>query len=164
MANVPEDLSLIYQGGDNFLARMKALQDQQAAIQGMLDELNLGRPAREAYEDATTKQGVANSVLEEARGRASKMVQDAHDKAAGLILDATNDAAAMRKEATEFRAKAEKAFLDADALKRSAAETASNLDAIKEQAETQERIGRELQAKYTKAIADLHAHIKSVTE
>jgi hypothetical protein len=48
----PDDLSVIYKGGDKFLDRMGALGNAQHASEEAYQRLQIGTDAKAAYEDA----------------------------------------------------------------------------------------------------------------
>jgi hypothetical protein len=89
------DLELIYQGGENFLARMKVLSDQYAAYQKALRELNLGSDAKAAYNDAQRLKGEAQFDRESAKNE----LLDAKKQAAALLGDATAQADDLKNKA-----------------------------------------------------------------
>src|SRR6266478_10205070 len=64
----PEELDFraIYQGGENFLARAKALSDLKAQHDIAYANLRIGQDARAALDDAVRKQSSANGALDKA--------------------------------------------------------------------------------------------------
>lgn len=117
------DLHAIYQGGDNFLARMKALTDQKSAIEKMLVELNLGRDARVAYDDAAKLQEQARSDLAHAKNESARILSAANQTAAKTLNEAREQSSVMLTEATAKHK-------DADDLRKSAADHHKNASDI----------------------------------
>ena len=152
-----EELASIYEGGDNFLARMKAFSDQKSAIQQMLAELNFGRPAKAAYDDALAKQDQASKVLDDAKAAAAKLVSDAQDKASALVNDATLRAADLDKKSSDAYATADLAKTQALTLKNSAAELAANLDGQKSAALEAKTAADQARSEYEKKLAAIKA-------
>lgn len=101
-ATAPEesDLQLIYTGGDNFLARMKAMSDGRARAEKAYRELQMGTDAKAALADAkrqndeavATKQQ-ADALLAKAKDEAARIVAEANSNTASALRDAKAKAA-----------------------------------------------------------------------
>jgi hypothetical protein len=61
-----QDLEAAYAGGANFVTRVQALSDARTASEKALADLQLGRDAAAALEDAKQKQVAAEQALQEA--------------------------------------------------------------------------------------------------
>lgn len=82
------DLALIYQGGENFLARMKALSDATARNDQALRALAIGNNVKAAFDTAAKK----NEEAERLRRDAADALDTAKNKAAERIAAAERDA------------------------------------------------------------------------
>jgi hypothetical protein len=69
----PDDLSVIYKGGDKFLDRMGALGNAQHASEEAYQRLQIGTDAKAAYEDAKRNHDEALAL----RREAEKVLNDA---------------------------------------------------------------------------------------
>jgi hypothetical protein len=99
-------MRLAVEGDSNFMKRLQALADSKASHDEALAELNLGKAAKAALDDAQVKQAEAAAKLAEA----STTLETAKNSAADIVAKAEKDAAEMRT-----RAKAEAAASGADA-------------------------------------------------
>lgn len=100
------DLNLIYQGGQNFLARMAALSDARDKSERALLALAIGNDAKAAYEDAKAKSAEAMALLEKAkadRAYALNLVAEAKEKAGALVADAQAEARATSLDIEQKR-------------------------------------------------------------
>jgi hypothetical protein len=81
----PDDLSVIYKGGDKFLERMRAFENAQHASREAYQQLQIGTDAKAAYEDAKrvrdealASRQEAQQVLDDAKASAAKIIGDAN--------------------------------------------------------------------------------------
>lgn len=165
----PSDLELIYEGGDHFLERMKALANAQASAKKALEALNIGNDIAKARSDAeealaaakkelenasqTAEKLLSNAksesgqMLEEARATAKETTDRANSDAYSLTLAAKEDRESASKLLAEAKAQAQKILTEADIKTKSIeAEWRSVKDA---EAEVEA-----LKAKYSRAISD----------
>jgi len=96
----PDDLSVIYKGGDKFLERMRAFENAQRASEEAYQRLQIGTNAKEAYEDAKRNRDEALAL----RREAEKVLNDAKATAAKII----NDANSVKADAEKTKADADK--------------------------------------------------------
>src|SRR6266478_7998804 len=144
----PEELDFraIYQGGENFLARAKALSDLKAQNELAYANLRIGQDARAALDAAVLKQSSANgaiekanATLEEATRTATELVGKAKEEAAAIVVEAKSTASATSASASKIMLDAneyvatKKATADA-AAKRAAANEAAT-EKLKEAAQ-----------------------------
>lgn len=107
---VPSDLEAIYQGGDFFLDRMKAMAAQAADAKQALADLNLGndiaaaQAAVRASTDAAAQiQEVAKFALSDAQIQAAKIIADAKARADQVMASAESAAAKVTAAADEAK-------------------------------------------------------------
>lgn len=121
-APVPSDLEAIYQGGDFFLDRMKAMADARDAAKKALDALNLGNDiaaartqAQALLDAATAATADAAQVVDDAKVAAKKLISDAKAQAESIIQSATAMADDITAKATAAKKKSDKDIADATA-------------------------------------------------
>jgi hypothetical protein len=132
----PDDLTLIYQGGDNFMARMKQLVDATQRHHEALARLQIGQDAKAALDQAQRKLADAD-VLQK---QAAKTLADAEAKAKAQMAKADQtvaDANAMQREA-------DKRLSQVQAREATAEAAIAKADRAKAEAD---RVRNELQAK-----------------
>lgn len=174
------DLSLIYTGGDNFLARMKALSDAQAASDAALAELRLGQTAKAALTAAQDKQAQAEFALKNANQKAAGIIEAAQASADGIIAAATQQAVQKKAEIAAASARHEdwlaktKASAEADRAgatdaKKDAAVALANAMAVNDAAEavkadldTQMAAAAKAEADFRQKSAALDSAAKSI--
>src|SRR5258708_39601333 len=103
------DFRAIYQGGENFLARAKALSDLKAQHDIAYANLRIGQDARAALDDAQRKQTEAASLrdqattaLEAATTTATDIVATANAQAAAIVAEAKSAAGAKSASASQI--------------------------------------------------------------
>jgi hypothetical protein len=69
------DLDAIASGGPEFMARLRTFQESKAGFEKALADLNLGKAAQEAYDDA-------KRILDAAKAQADMIIKAAEAKAA----------------------------------------------------------------------------------
>lgn len=89
------DLDALVAGGDSFLARIKALQEQKAQADASLEALKIGKDANAAYSDAQVNQAAALKVLADAKEQAAAIVANAHAEAAALLKTTKDQASGV---------------------------------------------------------------------
>ena len=89
---IPSDLEAIYQGGQFFLDRMKAMSDAKTAADASLVALAIGndvaaaRTKAAATLDAANKTNdAANQALADAQSQAAKIISDAKAQAEDIV-------------------------------------------------------------------------------
>lgn len=138
------ELSAIMNGGENFAARIVALQNHKKSYQDALAEFDLGRDARAAYNDAIKQQSDAVIALNEAKAKASDIINAANREAMSILADAQGKKEALAGDAAKIKAEADAYATklrydtdrdrDAAALARAEAEkTAANLATTQEE-------------------------------
>src|ERR1700690_1471438 len=102
---LPSDLEAIYQGGQYFLDRMKAMDAQRALAAKALSDLAIGqdiasaqRGVQQALVDAQAKLAEADKILADANVRASSIMNGARS-IAKQTTDAANDSASQANDA-----------------------------------------------------------------
>jgi cell division septum initiation protein DivIVA len=171
--SVDEDLRVIYQGGENFLARMRAMSNQTAELRRAIEESGIGSNAKAAFEDAKTKQREAALALAEATRRlaaasaeatrltnqarqdAAKVTSEAKARAAGTLRSAETAAAetrvtaeSLKNQATVHHAEAKTVLDDAQAAKAKADATSAELQAAMLQTKQAEMSAAQMKDKY----------------
>jgi cell division septum initiation protein DivIVA len=132
----PDDLQVIYQGGENFLARAQALSERHREVENALAALNLGKSAQDAYNEATTAAAQAKKEFADAKAKADALVKNAQKQAEDIVSKANaeamkaaeivdRDRAALKRQMDEARAVADKDVAEAKKLKLNAAEDAA---------------------------------------
>ena len=111
-----------FEGGTDFLTRMHALSEAKARHDESLAELNLGKTAKAAFDeaqrqrdDAAAKLTEATAALEAAKQTAATTVADADKSAAETLVKAKNDADALIAEAKQLQDDAQQVKSSADA-------------------------------------------------
>jgi hypothetical protein len=115
-------MRLAVEGGSNFMKRLQLLADAKASHDESLAELNLGKTAQSALDDAQAKQVEAaaklsevDATLEAAKKTAADTIAQA-DKAAAQTADqAKTDADALTAEAQRIHGEAQQTKASADA-------------------------------------------------
>jgi DNA gyrase/topoisomerase IV subunit A len=79
------DLALVVGGGEEFLARLKSLQQAKQDHEAAAASLNLGVSAKRAMEDAQEKQRLADAALAGAQAQARQVREAAQAEADALI-------------------------------------------------------------------------------
>lgn len=185
---VPTDLEAIYQGGQYFLERMKAMAAAREQHDQAFLTLQIGQDAARALDDAKVKQAAADATraaaddaLAAAKIEARRLVDEATDAAARLRADVAAWAEDLRASADKTRASAD----DYARQKNMVAEAAvSAAAAIRDQLKAQLDAARDAEAAALAAkaaaeqanadavarqdvldskIADLHGAIERVT-
>lgn len=175
----PSELDVIYQGGQFFLERMRAMDAQRQAAAMALADLALGqdaasaqRAAHEALTDAQAKLAAAEKSLSDATSQAAEMIADAKAEAketvdsANANADALNTAAgSTKKEADDYAAKAK---AEADETLAAANKIMSDVTAKSLALEVAKREADEAKAKsqqsWTAALAAKASHDKRIAE
>jgi colicin import membrane protein len=110
------------EGGTNFMRRLEVLSDAKAAHDEALAELNLGKAAKAALDDAQAKQAEAaaklaeaSATLEAAKQSADSTVAAANKTAAATLAKAKADAGTIIAEAERLRGEAQQAKNSHDA-------------------------------------------------
>lgn len=117
-STVPSDLEAIYQGGDFFLDRMKAMRLQQAATKTAMELLNLGQDigqannaAKAALESAQKARDDAAKILSDAKTQAANIIATANTRAGEIVDIASNtaikikaDSDASKKQSDDYAA------------------------------------------------------------
>jgi hypothetical protein len=109
-SHVSADLAAVMQGGPTFIDRMEQLSARTAAHEKALNELALGRSARDAYlhahnlkADAEGAHAEAIKVLGDANSQAAATLNAARTEAARIIAGAKNEAFQISSEASQIR-------------------------------------------------------------
>jgi hypothetical protein len=115
-------MRLAVEGGSNFMKRLQALADAKAAHDEALAELNLGKSAKTALDDAQAKQtkaaaklAEANATLETAKQSAAETTANAEKTATETLAKAKADAGTITAEADRLRGEAQQVKNSADA-------------------------------------------------
>jgi NADH dehydrogenase/NADH:ubiquinone oxidoreductase subunit G len=133
----PQDLDFmaaVSEGGENFLARARAIFELKAQQEVAYAKLRIGDDAQAALDDAHRKQSAAGSKLDQAiralaqaEQTVAEMVETAREQASVIIANAKNAASAEIAEATKARIDADSYAaikkIDADAALKRASET-----------------------------------------
>lgn len=134
----PEELDFraIYQGGENFLARAKALSDLKAQHDIAYANLRIGQDARAALDDAVRKQSSANgaldkanTTLETATQTATELMGKAREEAAAIVAEAKSAASATSAAASQIMLDANGYATDKKATADAAANRAADNEA-----------------------------------
>jgi len=175
------DLSLIFKGGSNFLARVQALADAKDAADEALTKLNLGKDVQAAHDEAKALKDAAakahadaSTTLESAKAQALVITGDAKDDAAALLADAkakadqaAKDAKAVRDAAdayaTEKRNAADVDLKKAIAQSNAADQSVRDAAALHVAAKAAHDEAVQSKAKADALAADLKARIAKVT-
>lgn len=161
--SVHPDLNAAFVGGDDFLSRIKTLTDQREAIKKMLAELNLGRAARAAYDDATAKQQQADKALADARATSEKTVSAAQDKASGIVKDAESRANSLNADAEKSSKEADQLLRDAKQKNAEAAEKASKMAELERGHKDGIEKATAAEAEFRRKLLALNAAVKAVS-
>lgn len=130
------DLMLVYEGGQSFEARMREFTQGKASLDKALEELNLGRSAGVAYEDALAKQKEATKALDDAKAKSSAMIEEAKQQAANVLKEAHASADALNEKSRAERDQVAQEVADARAQIVAMSENAkAEAVALKEQAD-----------------------------
>lgn len=127
---IPEEIQAIYQGGENFLARMKAMLDMRTSLEKARSDLNLGQEIvalRQQVSDDAKKsaddRAAAQDILNGAKEQAKSIVDQANAEAARIrqemdakILASGSAANNMKQEADRYVAKVKAEIDDAAKL------------------------------------------------
>jgi hypothetical protein len=112
--NSKSSIDPIYEGGPDFFARIKMLEDARRSHDESLHNLGLGKDTVASYRDAKDKLDAATKVKNEAdatlaraKADASAMLAKAKAEADSLLKEARASADAAAKEALDTRAKAD---------------------------------------------------------
>jgi hypothetical protein len=122
-----QDFRAIYQGGENFLARAKALSDLKGQHELAYANLRVGQEARAALDAAQLKQSAANEALAKANATLESATQTATDIVAKAREEAATIVAEARTAASAISASASQTMLNANdysSQKKSAADAA----------------------------------------
>lgn len=113
--SIPDDLVAIYQGGEYFLARMKAFEDSKQNALSALEQLRLGNSivsakadAEEKSQEAAKLHANAQAALTDAEASAAKLIEDAKAKAASLLEAAQKEAESLVSSANLIKSDADK--------------------------------------------------------
>jgi cell division septum initiation protein DivIVA len=124
-SHVGADLAAVMQGGPTFIDRMEQLSARTAAHEKALNDLALGRGARDAYvhahnlkADAVEAHAKAAQALTTANSQSTATLNEARATAARIVAKANADAEDLRKQAATERAIA---TADADRMTQEAA-------------------------------------------
>lgn len=150
-----DDLALIYRGGDNFLARMKALSAAKDAHDRSFLELKIGADARSAFTEATAKRDEAEKLraqaaetLRAAQEHRDQILSSAQKTADSVKAQAADEARDAAASATAMRADADKYAVS----KKTAADRAvSAAEAMMAQAKEKALAAEQLAADHEKA-------------
>lgn len=187
--SVPTDLEAIYQGGQYFLERMKAMAAAREQHDAAFLALQIGQDARRALDESAVKLAAAevarvaaDETLDAAKAEAKRIVDEASDAARRIRGDVSAWSDNMRASGEKARAdadeyaKAKKAEADAasakaialrDELKTQvdAARKAENVAAAaKRVAQEADAAAVEREAALNKKIAALHEAITRASE
>jgi hypothetical protein len=178
---IDPDLSLIFQGGSNFVARIQALGAAKDAADASLAQLHLAKSAQATLDDAKALQGAAvktnadaTSTLETAKAQALVITGAAKDDAAGIIAaaqaradqiaaDATSVKDAADKYAAEKRGAADLALKDAINQQKAASKAAQEALYVRATAQVTQDEAANSKAAADALAADLTARIAKLT-
>jgi colicin import membrane protein len=176
-----EDLSAIYQGGQNFLARMQAMSDRRAAAEHAVANMNLGHSVQAALADATTKQvsaakleADAKAIVDAARATAHDLSGKASEEANSLLTAAKAQVKALKDEAAaikdaadkhsaETRTAADAALAHASGVKDAASRASAEVLALRAELQAAKNEAEQAKTKADALAAELKAKIAKVT-
>jgi regulator of protease activity HflC (stomatin/prohibitin superfamily) len=150
------DLNAIVSGGDQFMARLKALQDAKAEHDESLKNLRLGHDVVRAMQDVQAREQMAIDAISSAKAEAEKIIAEAKADAEDTIAKAKADATQLIAEGV---AEAKKLSADVDAAH---AELGKWSDNVKRDVLQMQGV-REASARMQEAFASLHDKIVSLT-
>jgi len=135
-----------FERGTNFMTRL-ALADAKAAHDEALAELNLGKSAKAALDDAQRKQSdaqakldEADATLETAKQTAAETTARAEQTAAALVAKARSDADALTAEAARIHGDAQR---DKDGAATDRAAATAERSALRVEREAAKRLAEE---------------------
>lgn len=142
-----QDIALAYDGGSNFVGRLQALSDAKSRHDEALAELNLGKAAKAALDDAQRQQAEtqaklaeADTALNAAKQTATDTMAKAQQNAEDLVAKAKTDADALVAEATRMRADAQR---DKNAAAKDRAAASAEREALRVEREAGNRLAEE---------------------
>lgn len=137
------DLDAIVAGGDDFMARVKTLQQAKSDSAAALDALNIGRDVVAAMQDAQAREAQALKLVEQAKAdsenviaaataQADKIRGQAQTEADALMASAKSQSDGIEQEVLVARAAlnawSSKTRTEADAVMAKAIETNANAE------------------------------------
>lgn len=126
------DVSLAMAGGSGFVQRVQEITSATDMLQKALADLQLGREAKAAYDDAQAKLAEANDTLEKAKASFTSMASDARIRADAAVSEGESRRLAALAEANQTRQEAQNW---ADNVKAEAANAQLQAQAIMEEAQ-----------------------------
>lgn len=182
------DLNLIYQGGDNFLSRMKALNDAKYEFESALSALNLGKNVKQQLEEtkklreeAAKRHAEAEAVLAKAKVDAAAIVAESAKNSESARVSATDEynrivadagkiksgaegyAASSKVAADAIKAAAIKEGQHAEAARLASERSAKNHDNAEAAAKQVQKDAETLHAKLQDKIKRLHSVIQEIS-
>lgn len=157
-----QDLKSIMEGGNNFVARMTALQTRKRDLDAVIANLGIATDYKNRVEEVKANQEEAKKTLTEARQEAARVRKAAQDdaavrlKAAGeevdkILAEARDTASKIAREASEHldeakskSSNAKKLHAEAESLRNGFADRQSELDKSAEAAAKAERDAEKL--------------------
>lgn len=149
---IDPDLQVIYEGGENFLGRMTALQKAKQESTDALKALNLGNDINAVHADAKAKQEAVSAALADAQAKSAIMLSDAKTAAEKIVSDANSERDRIVAEASVSGDAAAKKLSDADAALKDAQAQAAKI--LRDAANTKTQLDTQM-AEIPKMKADL---------
>ena len=151
----------IMDGGENFIARMKALQDQEKSAKEADAKLRTSQDMRGTLDAAAERLAKAEKALVEARAKATEIMTQAREYAQHATAEAQNRVKEAEAQLREFRGAAERAVTDAQ---RTRDEAAAQAKAVRDEAAAVHADAKEKEHRVARAREELAADRKGVEE
>jgi cell division septum initiation protein DivIVA len=155
--NPGDYLDAVVNGGDAFLARVKALKEVRAEHDEALANLRLGHDVVRAMQDVQRREQAVIDTTETAKAEAEKIIADAKATAESLVAEATDNAVQLIAKA---QAEADKLSAEVDEAH---AELGKWSDKIKSDVLRMASV-REASTRVQEAFMNLHDLVVAVTE
>jgi trimeric autotransporter adhesin len=157
------ELQAIYRGGDNFMARIKAMETRTETLNQAITNLRIGNDAVAALADARNKQQQVEArqrQVEAALAAAARRLSEANAQATSIVAQAKSEATGLRRDAetyaTQTKAEANAVKAEADGVKAHAEGLKTDAQAKLAEAETTRA---QAQDAVNKAAAAERAHL-----
>jgi len=171
----PDDLALVYQGGENFSARMAALEKKRREYDQAYLQLRLGKDAEAALQgaqnklaEAEQKRAAAAQTLSDTEAKCKQAIEGASKQAQKIVADAMaaskqseQQATRWKSEATEYATKTKG---EADALLRGVQAQLQSAQQMQREAEAALAAGRNAAASQVAATAKVEAKAKELQD
>ena len=171
----PDDLSLIYQGGENFMARMAAFNEKRRQYDEAFLRLKIGNDAEAALQgakqrlaEAEQKRAAAAQTLSDTEAKCKQAIEDASKQAQKIIADAMaaskqseQQATRWKTDATSYAAKTE---ADANATLKDAQARLRSAEAMQRDVDAALAAARNTAAAQVAATAKVEAKAKELQD